>query len=74
VDAGAFGATRPSRCGNRRGPITSEDRHRQVLETVFEHFASDAAGWRLLCDEPSGDPVVAEVQRRGLGRSGSGRK
>jgi AcrR family transcriptional regulator len=46
------------------GPITGEDGYRQVLETVFEHFASDPAGWRLLCDEPSGDPVVAEVQRR----------
>jgi AcrR family transcriptional regulator len=44
--------------------IGDEEGYRGVLDTVFAHFASDPAGWRLLCDEPSADPLVAEVQRR----------
>lgn len=46
------------------GPMADEERYRAVLATVFAHFARDPAGWRLLCDEPSADPAVADVQRR----------
>lgn len=47
------------------GPVADEAGFRAVLALIFDQFEADPAGWRLLSQEPSSDPAIAEVQRVG---------
>lgn len=50
---------------DEHGPVADEPSLRQLIEVLFARFDADAAGWRLLAQDPSSDPRVAEVQRHG---------
>lgn len=61
---------------DRHGPVADEASLRQLIEVLFARFDDDPAGWRLLAQDPSSDPRVADVQRlardevnRGLARA-----
>lgn len=45
------------------GPVTDEEGFRSLLGLLFDRFEADPSGWRVLAQEPSADPVIAEAQR-----------
>jgi AcrR family transcriptional regulator len=49
--------------GAAPGGVQSESDYRRLLDVVFDHFERDPAGWRLLCNEPSPNPLIAAAQR-----------
>ncbi|HEV3001538.1 MAG TPA: TetR/AcrR family transcriptional regulator [Solirubrobacteraceae bacterium] len=50
---------------DQHGPVADEASLRRLIEVLFARFDEDPAGWRLLAQDPSSDPRVAEVQRLG---------
>lgn len=61
---GALGAALDEHAA-AHGPVEDEEGFRAVLALIFDQFAADPAGWRLLSQEPSSEPAIAEVQRIG---------